>query len=89
MWARPSDYKIVGICLGDARRSAGITQQELARRLRKPQSFISSYERGQRRVDIVEFLLIADALDSDAFKLFEAIVIRRRRAGVHARRKRD
>ena len=74
MWARPSDYKLVGICLGDARRTAGITQEELARRLRKPRSFISSYERGQRRVDIVEFLLIAEAIKIDARKLFEGIL---------------
>lgn len=45
-----------------ARQEAGITQQELARRLSKPQSFISKYERRERRVDVAEFVLIARAL---------------------------
>lgn len=80
MWVRPSDYKLVGSCLADARRRSGVTQDELARRLRKPQSFVSSYERGQRRVDIVELLLIADAIKVDARGLFETILVRRRRA---------
>lgn len=80
MWVRPSDYKLVGSCLADARRRSGVTQDELARRLRKPQSFVSSYERGQRRVDIVELLLIADAIKIDARSLFETILVRRRRA---------
>jgi hypothetical protein len=52
----------------------------LSRKLRKPQSFISSYERGQRRVDIVEFLLIAEAIRAEARKLFREIYASRRGA---------
>ena len=37
-----------------ARLDAGLTQQELARALRKPQSFVSKCESGERRVDVVE-----------------------------------
>jgi transcriptional regulator with XRE-family HTH domain len=78
VWVRPSDYKVVGKCLATARQHAGITQQELSRKLRKPQSFISSYERGQRRVDIVELMLISEAIGADARKLFTDIVRQRR-----------
>ncbi|MGN6369063.1 MAG: helix-turn-helix domain-containing protein [Phycisphaerae bacterium] len=49
----------------DARKGAGITQAELAKRLRLPQSFVSKYERGERRLDVVEFLAIAECLGAD------------------------
>ena len=77
MWIRPSDYKVVGNCLAVARKRAGLTQKELSRRLRKPQSFISSYERGQRRIDIIEFLLIADAIGAKPRKLFASVLAAR------------
>jgi Helix-turn-helix len=47
-WVEAEHYKIVGACLAAARRRANVTQQELAARLGKPQSFVSEYERGQR-----------------------------------------
>lgn len=36
------------------RCEAGLTQQELALLLRKPQSYVSKYESGERKLDIVE-----------------------------------
>jgi hypothetical protein len=45
-------------------------QQELAGRLAKPQSFVSEYERSQRRVDVIESLVILPTLDVDPFELF-------------------
>jgi transcriptional regulator with XRE-family HTH domain len=47
----PEQYKIVAACLAAARRRASVTQQAMAARLGKPQSFVSEYERGQRRID--------------------------------------
>lgn len=49
----------------DARKAAGITQQALAHTLNKPQSFVSKYERRERRLDVVEFLLVARAIGID------------------------
>jgi ribosome-binding protein aMBF1 (putative translation factor) len=46
----------------DARKQARLTQAELAQKLGKPQSFVSKYELGERRLDVVEFLEIALAL---------------------------
>lgn len=45
--------------LTEARKQAGITQAELAEKLGRPQSFVSKYERGERRLDVVEFLEVA------------------------------
>lgn len=45
--------------LRQARREAGLTQEEAARRLGKHQSFLSKCESGERRVDFVELLALA------------------------------
>ena len=55
--------------LSDARMAAGLTQEEVAHRLRRPQSFVSKYETGERRLDVIEFLEVADAIGIDARKI--------------------
>jgi transcriptional regulator with XRE-family HTH domain len=45
-----------------ARKKAGLRQWELAERLGEYQSFIARIEKGQRRIDICEFLKIAAVL---------------------------
>jgi transcriptional regulator with XRE-family HTH domain len=47
-------------------QKAGLTQQELAKRLKKTQFFVAKYEGGERRIDVLEFLTIARAV-SEAF----------------------
>jgi DNA-binding transcriptional regulator YiaG len=54
-WVQREHYQIVGTALEAARRMANMTQVELARRLGKPQSVVSGYEAGKRRVDVVEW----------------------------------
>jgi transcriptional regulator with XRE-family HTH domain len=46
----------------DARRKKGLTQVEVATLLNKPQSFVSKYESGERRLDVIEFLEVCKAL---------------------------
>src|SRR5256884_6450689 len=57
-----------------ARKAAGLTQQALALRLKKPQSFVAKYEGGERRLDVVEFIAIARALGANPVKLFRNYV---------------
>ena len=45
-----------------ARKSAGVTQAELGRRIGKDQTYVSIIETAQRRVDVVEFCAISIAL---------------------------
>jgi len=44
-------YKVFRKLIVDARREAKVRQTDLADRLGKPQSFVSKYERGERRLD--------------------------------------
>jgi transcriptional regulator with XRE-family HTH domain len=44
------------------RMDRGVTQTELAKRLGKPQSFVAKYEGGERRLSVIEFIEIAEAL---------------------------
>ncbi|MDH6230782.1 transcriptional regulator with XRE-family HTH domain [Mesorhizobium soli] len=48
------------------REAAGLTQNELATRLGQYQSFVARLESGQRRVDVVEFMKLAEILGFDA-----------------------
>ena len=60
--------------LRERREAAGITQTDLSRRLGRPQSFISKYERGERRLDVIEFLDVAEALGSDPVQLLNRLL---------------
>lgn len=56
--------------IASARKAAGITQVELAARLGRPQSFVSKVERGERRLDVIEFCEVAEALGHEPGMLF-------------------
>ena len=62
----------------EARRDSGLSQEALAERLGKPQSFVSKYERGERRLDVVEFLHICGCLDVDATSVLEKVRFQRK-----------
>jgi transcriptional regulator with XRE-family HTH domain len=55
--------------LKEERKKAGLTQAKLAKKLRRPQSYVSKYERGDRRLDVIEFLEIARAIGFDPHEL--------------------
>lgn len=40
--------------LRQLRQESGLTQAELAQRIGKPQSYVSKYESGERRIDVIE-----------------------------------
>ncbi len=68
----PRYIKLLKILSG-ARKTAGISQAALADRLDCLQTFVSKYERGERRLDIVEFLDVAKALDLDPCKVIRQL----------------
>ena len=60
------EYQLFVQMLVQARKAAALSQVELAQRLGKPQSFVSKCENCERRVDMAEFIAIAQALGLDA-----------------------
>jgi transcriptional regulator with XRE-family HTH domain len=59
---RAREYLLLRKFLVQARIEAQLSQQGLAAKLGKRQSFVAKYESGKRKVDIVEFIKICDAL---------------------------
>ncbi len=63
--------------LRQVRAEAGLTQMGLAKSLRQPQSFVSKYESGERRLDLIELRQICKAVGltlSDFIRRFEDLV---------------
>jgi transcriptional regulator with XRE-family HTH domain len=56
-------YEIFRELLVELREQKGLTQVDVATQLGKPQSYVSKYERGERRLDVIEMLSIADVLE--------------------------
>ena len=75
------EYRHLLSLLIDARKTSKLTQHEIAKRLNKPQSYISKYESGERRLDIIELLKITDALGADVIPIVKEIrsLVRQRR----------
>jgi transcriptional regulator with XRE-family HTH domain len=48
--------------LRECREKAGLRQADVAERLKKPQSFVSKYESGERRLDVLELLDVCEVI---------------------------
>jgi transcriptional regulator with XRE-family HTH domain len=59
--------------LVQARTRGGLTQMDVARRLARPQSYVSKYETGERRLDVVEFLEVMHALRVNPATIISAL----------------
>ena len=53
------------VLLRGIRVDAGLSQSELASRLARDQTFVSKYESGERRLDILELRQVCQAVDTD------------------------
>jgi transcriptional regulator with XRE-family HTH domain len=68
-WVVSQDYRVLIEVLSTLRRELGVSQRELARRIGKPPSFINKIELLERRLDLLEFIVIAEALERQPGKL--------------------
>ncbi len=59
--------------LAGARRDAGLSQAEVAERLGHRQQYVSKYESGERRLDVIEFLDAAEALGLDGISMLQQL----------------
>ena len=55
------------------REEKGLSQRELSKKLKRVQTFVSKYERGERRLDVVEFLEIAKALKANPHEVIDKL----------------
>jgi transcriptional regulator with XRE-family HTH domain len=60
--------------LRDLREKAGLSQRDLGKRLKKPQSWIYNCETGNRRMDVTEFIAWVRACDAKPERVFGELV---------------
>ena len=65
----PELYQTALRLLIEAREEAGLTRSDLSERFGQPESFVASYERGERLLDPAEFVAIARAVGVDPYEL--------------------
>lgn len=63
---RSSGHEALRDALIVARKSAGLTQADLAKELKCHQSFVARVESGERRIDVIELVVLARAIGADA-----------------------
>ena len=74
-------YNRFRLSLIEARKAKNLTQVDLADSLKRPQSFVSKYERGERRLDVVEFFEVARALGIDPITFLKELYATARKSG--------
>lgn len=72
-WVVSTEYRSIIEKVKAVRLSLDVSQRELARRLGKPPSFVNKIELLERRMDILEFVQIAEALGMSAEQLIAAV----------------
>ncbi|ARE42456.1 hypothetical protein RGUI_0098 (plasmid) [Rhodovulum sp. P5] len=72
--AHSPEYRRFVDRLVTARKEAGLSQARLAARLGKPPSFVAKYELSERRLDVLEFVILCRAMEVDPQNLFDALL---------------
>lgn len=70
---RSSGHEALCDALIAARKAAGLTQAQLAGHLQCHQSFVARVESGQRRIDVVELIVISRAVDTKAGEILASV----------------
>jgi transcriptional regulator with XRE-family HTH domain len=68
---RDHRYDLFEQALIETRLESNLTQEEVALRLNKPQSFVSKYESGERRLDIIELIDVCKALGKNLYDVLD------------------
>lgn len=68
------EYERFRALLIEARLGAGMTQSEVASELGQPQSYVSKYERGERRLDVIEFLKVARIIGFNPIEMISELM---------------
>lgn len=66
-------HAVLASSIASARSVSGLTQAELAREIGRDQTFISKVEGQERRLGVIEFVQITDALRADPLSILSAV----------------
>jgi len=69
-----SEYQRLVELLVETRRAAELTQQQVADRLGKPQSYVAKVEGAERRIDVLEFAALVKAMGSNPTALLDRLL---------------
>lgn len=64
---------VLRVLLAERRKQAKMTQAQLAKKLGWDQSTVSMLENGQRRIEVIEFIEIAEAIGFDPGELLKTV----------------
>ncbi|AWG66416.1 helix-turn-helix domain-containing protein [Mycobacteroides abscessus] len=67
-----AEYQRLCALLRQTREQAGLTQVQIAEQLGVPQSFVSKYESGERRLDVIELAHVAEAMGTTLSAVVQA-----------------
>ncbi len=59
--------------IAEQRRAKGLSQAQVAKALGRHQPFIANIESGERRVDLLELLALADIIELDVHALIDRL----------------
>jgi transcriptional regulator with XRE-family HTH domain len=68
------EYQLLLHLLIGLREQKGLSQRELSKRLKRVQTYVSKYERGERRLDVIEFLEVVKALEGDPHTIIKDLL---------------
>ncbi|MFZ7338035.1 helix-turn-helix domain-containing protein [Comamonas jiangduensis] len=57
--------------LAKKRKSKGLHQIDVAKALQRPQSFVSKYENGERKIDVIDFIQICRSMNIDPTSILD------------------
>jgi transcriptional regulator with XRE-family HTH domain len=79
------EYKALRAELRAIREAAGLSQRDLAARLKVPHSWVAKVEAGERRIDLVEFVWVVSACDGEPNVVFDRLFPRDSKANTGKR----
>ena len=67
-------YEHLRSLLVKAREAAGLRQADVAKKIKRPQSYVSKIELGERRLDVIEFVEFAKVVDADPVRILRQVI---------------
>ena len=67
-------YQVLRELIRAKRKERGLSQVQVANALGRPQSYVADFERRERRIDVVEYLALAEAIGFDPLSLLKEVI---------------